>query len=237
MDSQNNNKVDSKIKILLLTREDCDQSKKVLAYFNNDMFEVYNIVSKKMGEKLPPESFSFYPDYIFSFRSLFILPFKLLKTVQKYSINFHPGPPDYPGSGSVNLALYNDEDTFGVTAHLINENIDNGQIIKTKMFNIDSKDNVNSLLNKTHQYLYLIFEEVAENLFLKSGNYIEQILKSPSKDSWRGEANKISLINNLQSIDCDISEKELKRRLRAIHTEEYPLYIVINGKKFTITNN
>ena len=237
MNLKKNDNAVSKIKILLFTREDCDQSKKVLAYFNNDMFEVCNIVSKKMGEKLPSKSFSFYPDYIFSFRSLFILPSKLLKTVQKYSINFHPGPPDYPGSGSVNLALYNDDEIFGVTAHLMNEKIDNGQIIKTKMFKINPQDNVNSLLSKTHQYLYLIFEEVAEHLFLKSDNYIEKILNSPPKDYWRGAPNKISLINTLQIVDCDISKKELKKRLRAIHTEEFPLYVSINGKKFSFTNN
>ena len=229
--------IDSKIKILLLTREGCEQSKKVQNFFNKDIFEIYNIVSKKMGEDLPTETYSLFPDYIISFRSLFILPFKLLETVKKYSINFHPGPPSYPGSGSVNLALYNDDKTFGVTAHLINEHIDNGQIFNTRMFNIEPKDNVESLLLKTHQHLFLLFQEVAENLFFKSNDYLEEMLKDSSKYSWHKNANKISLINDLQSIDFDISQEELNRRLRAIHTEEYPLYIEIKGNKFSITNN
>lgn len=229
--------VDSKLKILLLTRNDCEQSKKVQNFFNKDNFEIYNVISKKMGEDLPTETYSLFPDYIISFRSLFILPMKLLETVKKYSINFHPGPPKYPGSGSVNLALYNDDKTFGVTAHLINEYIDNGQIFKTRMFNIEPKDNVESLLHKTHHHLFLLFQEVAENLFFKSNVYIEEMLKDSSKYFWHGNANKISLINDLQSIDLDISQKELNRRLRAIHTEEYPLYIKINGKKFSIMNN
>ena len=158
--------IDSKIKILLLTREGCEQSKKVQNFFNKDIFEIYNIVSKKMGERSPTETYSLFPDYIISFRSLFILPFKLLETVKKYSINFHPGPPSYPGSGSVNLALYNDDKTFGVTAHLINEHIDNGQIFNTRMFNIEPKDNVESLLLKTHQHLFCYSKKLLKIYFL-----------------------------------------------------------------------
>ena len=51
----------------------------------------------------------------------------------------------------VNLALYNDESEFGVTAHLINEYIDNGEIIETINFKIEDDDNVEKLLSKTTQ--------------------------------------------------------------------------------------
>ena len=142
-------KFNEKLKILLFVRDDCEQSQKVCNFFNNENFRVFTYVSKTMGEKLPEEVFNLNPDFLISFRSLFIIPQRLIETVNFYSINFHPGPPKYPGSGSVNLALYNDESEFGVTAHLINEFIDNGKIIKTNIrlskyyLNVDWHDEIN----------------------------------------------------------------------------------------------
>ena len=150
------NKLNKKLKILLFVRENCKQSQKVCDYFNSEYFEVFTFVSKKMGEKLPEEVFILNPDFLISFRSLFIIPQRLIDTVNFYSINFHPGPPKYPGSGSVNLALYNDESEFGVTAHLINEYIDNGEIIETINFKIEDDDNVEKLLSKTHSKMYTL---------------------------------------------------------------------------------
>ena len=228
------NKFNEKIKILLFLRDSCEQSKKVSNYFKNENFEVFIYVSKKMGEKLPEEVFNLNPDFLISFRSLFIIPERLLETVNFYSINFHPGPPKYPGSGSVNLALYNNEAEFGVTAHLINEHIDNGKIIENINFKIENDDNVEKLLSKTHANMYSLFIDVAENLFSKPNKYIEDQLKIKEDIFWSGEANKISKINELQKLDINISNQELDRRLRSIHTKEYPLYVEFNGYKFFI---
>ena len=187
-----------------------------------------------MGEKLPEEVFILNPDFLISFRSLFIIPQRLIDTVNFYSINFHPGPPKYPGSGSVNLALYNDESEFGVTAHLINEYIDNGEIIETINFKIEDDDNVEKLLSKTYSKMYTLFVNVSENLFSNPNKYIENQLKTKEHISWNGQANKISKINKLQKLEINISNEELNRRLRSIHTQEYPLFIEINGYKFFI---
>ena len=228
------NKFNKKLKILLFVRENCKQSQKVCDYFNSENFEVFTYVSKKMGEKLPEEVFSLNPDFLISFRSLFIIPQRLIDTVNFYSINFHPGPPKYPGSGSVNLALYNGESEFGVTAHLINEYIDNGEIIETVSFKIEDDDNVEKLLSKTHSKMYTLFANVSENLFSNPDKYIEDQLKNKERISWNGQANKISKINKLQKLEINISNEELNRRLRSIHTQEYPLFIEINGYKFFI---
>lgn len=228
------NKSNKKFKILLFVREECEQSQKVCNYFNNENFEVNIYFSKKMGEKLPEEVFNLNPDFLISFRSLFIIPKRLLETVKLYSINFHPGPPKYPGSGSVNLALYNDELHFGVTAHLINELIDNGEIIKTIDFNVEKNDNVEKLLSKTHSHMFSLFTDVCENLFSKPDKYIEDQLKINNDLFWNGKANRISKVDELQKLDATISNQELKRRLRSIHTKEFPLYTEINNHKFII---
>ena len=225
-------KFNEKLKILLFVRDDCEQSQKVCNFFNNENFRVFTYVSKTMGEKLPEEVFNLNPDFLISFRSLFIIPQRLIETVNFYSINFHPGPPKYPGSGSVNLALYNDDSEFGVTAHLINELIDNGKIIKTISFQIEKDDNVEKLLYKTHRHMYSLFEDINEHLFSNPKKYIEDQLDINKSIFWNGPANKISRINKLQKLEIDISNHELEKRLKSIHTKEYPLYIEINDYKF-----
>jgi methionyl-tRNA formyltransferase len=227
-------KFNEKLKILLFVRDNCEQSQKVYNFFNNENFEVFTYVSKTMGEKLPEKVFNLNPDFLISFRSLFIIPQRLIETVNFYSINFHPGPPKYPGSGSVNLALYNDESDFGVTAHLINEFIDNGKIIKTNFFKIEKDDNVEKLLLKTHSQMYDLFKDIGEKLFSNPKKYIEEQLDINKSICWNGTANKISRINKLQKLESNISHHELEKRLRSIHTKEYPLYIEINEHKFYI---
>ena len=203
------NKLNKKLKILLFVRENCKQSQKVCDYFNSEYFEVFTFVSKKMGGKASRKVFILNPDFLISFRSLFIIPQRLIDTVNFYSINFHPGPPKYPGSGSVNLALYNDESEFGVTAHLINEYIDNGEIIETINFKIEDDDNVEKLLSKTHSKMYTLFVNVSENLFSNPNKYIENQLKTKEHISWNGQANKISKINKLQKLEINISNEDL----------------------------
>ena len=75
-----------------------------------------------------------------SFQNYFIIPRSLLLR-SSLAINFHPGPPDYPGSGMINWALYDQCESFGVTAHLMNEKVDNGKILKVKRFKISKTRN------------------------------------------------------------------------------------------------
>ncbi len=66
--------------------------------------------------------------YIISFVSPWIIPENLLNSAQKAAINFHPGPPDYPGTGCYNFALYEGTKKYGVTAHHMEKKVDTGNI-------------------------------------------------------------------------------------------------------------
>ena len=52
-----------------------------------------------------------------------------------------------------------DDNRFGVTVHLMNEKVDSGKILSTKSFPITKKDNLFSLLNRTHNNLFKLFIE------------------------------------------------------------------------------
>jgi methionyl-tRNA formyltransferase len=50
------------------------------------------------------------------------------------AINFHPGPPGYPGWAPSHFALYQRATEFGATVHIMVEQVDAGPIIDVARF-------------------------------------------------------------------------------------------------------
>ena len=90
-----------KLKILAFLRYDCNYSKLLRDFLKNSNNDITIIWSKKRKETMPSISYKWSGDYIFCFRSHFILPKSIIEKA-KFAINFHPGPPNYRGSGCVN---------------------------------------------------------------------------------------------------------------------------------------
>ena len=187
-------------------------------------------------KKLPNDIFLLPFDYILCFRSFFILPKNLIEKTKIAAINFHPAPPEFPGSGCINFALYEKSKTYGVTTHLINEKVDNGQILKQKIFKISKKDNLDSLLNKTHLALYNLFIEFIENLSIHGKSFIEECKKNCKNVNWKGYAKKIYELEKLKTITLDIDEEETDRIVRATYTKNFPPRIYFNGYEFVLNS-
>lgn len=83
------------------------------------------------------------------------------------TINFHPAPlPEYKGTAGYNLAILGALDTWGVTAHYVDEEIDTGEIITVESFAMDPDfETAQSLEKKTiinlEALVYSICEKVA----------------------------------------------------------------------------
>ena len=106
---------------LLIGFEDCEYCQKANNFLEVCGFEVdWLKSSKNRKEKLPSEYADWKGDYIFHMKSYYILPKSLINNASIAAINFHPGAPKYPGSGCVNRALYNNEETTGITIHFLN---------------------------------------------------------------------------------------------------------------------
>ena len=82
-------------------------------FLNVDIFISDN--KKKVPKKLKKNRY----DIIISYLSSLILPVAVLKKTKKYNINFHPGPPKYPGIGCFNYAIFNKDKFYGCTAHIM----------------------------------------------------------------------------------------------------------------------
>ena len=80
------------------------------------------------------------------------------------AINFHPGPPDYPGWAPSHFALYERATEFGATVHVMVERVDAGPIIDVVRFPIPSGIPVLGLEGLAYAHLAHLFWRMAKSL-------------------------------------------------------------------------
>jgi methionyl-tRNA formyltransferase len=173
-------------------------------------------------------------DYIFCFRSHFILNKTIIAKAKIYAINFHPGPPKYRGIGCVNFALLNNEKIYGATVHLINEKIDNGKIIKVDKFKIFDNYNVTSLLKKTYITQLNQLKFIIRFMKLNNGNL--DYLIDNNRFIWSKKLYTRKQLDKLYEINNRVSKKKFKNLIRATVTDIYKPFINFYNMKFFYEN-
>ena len=186
--------------VLFFGRAKCNLSESILVQLKKFGFDVTYIQSTKRGQKLPEDILNWEGDFILCFRSLFILPKKLIQKAKIAAVNFHPGPPEYPGSGCINFALYDDVKVFGVTAHTMNEKIDNGEIIEVRRFPIYSNDDLPILLSRTHNELFKLCSDFIIELKTYGEKIIKKKIATSKEEKWKGNARLLKELDALQII-------------------------------------
>jgi len=165
-------------------------------------------------------------DLSISYISPWIIPERILRTTGKFAINFHPGPPEYPGIGCTNFAIYNGEGQFGVTAHHMNPKVDTGKIITVSRFPISNEDSVYSVTEKSYHHLLELFYNVM-NYYLKNNKL------SQSDEQWKKKPYTRKELNDLCRITASMSAEEIQKRIKATTFPCMPgAYIEISGKQF-----
>ena len=221
-------------RVLFFGRAKCNATEELLSKLIRYGFDVTFVKSQKRCEKLPEDIHCWEGEYIICFRSLFVLSKALIDKANVAAINFHPAPPEYPGSGCINLALYDEVSQYGVTAHLMNEHVDNGKIIEVRRFPITPQDNLSIVLSRTHSELLNLCSDFISGLYSQGGEFVKEKLTASKAEAWRGKARLLKELDVLQKINTDVSEKELKRIIRATYIEEFPPTIELYGFKFRL---
>ena len=170
-------------------------------------------------------------DYIFCFRFLFLIPNKILKKAS-IAINFHPGPPEYRGIGCVNFALYNNSKEYGITAHLMNNKIDNGKILDVKRFRIKKIDTVDTVLNFSYKLQVKQAKKIIKLICSMGNSYIKKIQLSSNNFFWSKNIFTRKQLNKLYKIPLRVSKKKLQIILRSTYTKNFKPYIIFLGNKF-----
>ena len=220
--------------VLFFGRKDCVYTKKIKSFLKKKSKNFYYLQSNFFGEKINISKFNKINfDYIFCFRSYYILKKEFLKKCKKAAINFHPGTPKYRGIGCVNFALLNNEKYYGCTAHIINQKIDSGKILNVKKFKVRINDNVQSCLEKTYK---LMFKQakITINLLLKNENNLARLIQKNKKIKWSKKITTKKDLEKIYLIKKNISKKDFSKRIRATKTKIFKPYISLYGKKFIL---
>jgi methionyl-tRNA formyltransferase len=93
----------------------------------------------------------------------------LLSTPKKGFVNYHPAPlPKYKGPNEYEDAIKNQETSWGVTVHHMDENFDTGKIITIKKFKLhEPPTSILELGAISHYFLFELFKETIEKLYKK----------------------------------------------------------------------
>jgi len=180
-------------------------------------------------------------DWIFSWLCPWKFPKEILSLAKKGAINFHPGPPKYPGIGCYNYAIWHEDKTYGVTAHLMDEQLDHGKIIDCYRFQLIGNETINTLKNRAIVALKNLFYDTMELILDEEeviivDSHLEWGVYKSKKDFEKFckiEIPKDYLADWYANLDIEI----LERKLRATYypgASEGP-HIMVNGKKWRLT--
>jgi len=202
----------------------CEQAMK----FVKSHFTEVDIELGKRGEAFPEETGWWKGDYIFSYLSPWIIPDYLLDRTSVAAINFHPGPPEYPGIGCTNFAIYNQSPVFGITCHHMAAKVDTGELIAVRRFPLFKTDSVYSLTQRCYSYILTLFYEIVSGI-------LEGKTLPKSEETWQRKPYKRKELNELCKITPEMSSEEIKKRIQATSFPGMPgSYVEIGGYKFVL---
>jgi len=172
-------------------------------------------------------------DYLISVQYHKILDPVHIAKAKKLSINLHMAPlPEYRGCNQFSYAIIDGKKTFGTTIHLIDENIDSGDILFEKRFPIPPDCYVGELYKMTLHHSRTLFEESMPKIL---SNDIQPI-KQQSLIKERGVSiHYRKEIEKLKQLDLDWSAEKIKRYIRATYFPPFsPPYFMVNEEKFYV---
>jgi len=151
-----------------------------------------------------------------------IVPASILARLGYGAFNFHPGPPSYPGWAPAHFALYDQVTEFGVTAHVMVEQVDAGPIIDVALFPIPAGISVLGLEGLAYAHL--------AHLFWRLSKWLVTNPEPPRTRPIKWGATKYSrrAYRAICDIPLDISKPELDRRIKVFGGNHFGIAPTIN---------
>ena len=195
------------LRILFLRKKD-NQFAQRAEDFIRKYFQQSLIYSGGRKDKLPEEVLNWKGDLMISFISSWIYPEQLLSNVSYAAINFHPGSPEYPGTGCTNFAIYNGAQEYGVTCHHMKAGVDSGKIIAVKKFPVKEADTVYSVTQHCYKLIEEIFYEIMNSIL--NGQPLPV-----TNEQWKRKPYTRKQLDELCTITPDMSDEEINKRIKA----------------------
>lgn len=168
-------------------------------------------------------------DHVFSVLHSLRIPDELLAIARKGAINWHPAPlPDYRGVGGYNFAILDGLTQWGVTAHYMDSDIDTGDIIRVRRFDIEARNETAwSLEQTTQRHLWWLFKDVVDDLI--AGQPLPRSPQGQGRYIGKGEFEAAKLVK---------PGDDVERKVRAFWYPPWPgAKVEHDGKVYTLVND
>jgi len=144
-------------------------------------------------------------------------------------VNFHPAPlPDLKGTGGYNVAILEGRESYGVTAHYIDEGIDTGPVIECAEFAIDrATETAQSLEARSQNTMLDLFKRTVDRILVEGelaathvtgGRYVS-----------RSEMEALKELKDGDDVD---------RKIRAFWFPPYRgAFVTIGDRQYTLVND
>jgi len=186
-----------------------------IAAFCRRLFPDCTVLHGNWGEALPQAAAEWQGDLLVSYCSRWIVPEDLLRRA-RVAINFHPAPPEYPGIGGLNWAIYEGRRRFGVTCHELAPAVDSGTILEVRRFPLLESDDVPELFRRTHLHLECMACDIIGGM--SSGEFT-----SSSTEEWAPTTRLRRELDAMMEVTGDMPESELELRRRAFEFGSWKL--------------
>ena len=194
--------------------------------FTKRFTDVIDVFHGTMNDPFPSKAKKGKYDILFSYISPWIVTKSTLKNTKLWNINFHPGPPEYPGIGCFNFAIFDSAKQFGVTAHIMNPKVDTGKIIGVKRFPMSNNETVESLSIKTYEAQLVLFNKIMQYIF--SNDCLPKC-----NEAWQRKPFKRSELEKFATINPNMSKQEIDKIIRATYYPGKPAPIILlHGYRF-----
>lgn len=210
--------------VLFLGKFGDTHCEKALEFLRQQSLEVTAHLSK-WGDPFPKEALEQSYDLVISYLSRWIVPASVLDRARVAALNFHPAPPEYPGIGCNNFALYEGAKEYGATCHHMAPKVDTGAIVAVKRFPLYPSDTVASMLVRTYDFQLAMFYEVFAHFFA-TGAF------PSSPERWTRVPFTRKQLNALSEITLDMDADEIARRVRATTFGPFKPWVKIHGHVF-----
>ena len=218
----------SKLKILFIGKAD-DQYSKYAGEFISLHFPGTLTIYGKRGELFPKEAADWRGDVIISYLSQWIIPDRVLKNASVMAINFHPGPPEYPGIGCTNFAVYDGVSEYGVTCHHMLAKVDTGKLISVKRFPVYKTDTVFSITQRCYALILNQCFEIMDCV-------IQEKPFPVCNEHWTRKPFLRKELNRLCRITPDMPIEEINKRIKATNFVKHWAFMQVGDNIFKLVD-
>ena len=168
-------------------------------------------------------------DRVLAFATPVIVPADILDALPGPAYNFHGGPPTYPGLFPAAFAIYEGATTFGVTAHEMIDQIDQGAIVAVDQIRMPENIDRMNLEILSRKMLLRLVDRLAPAL-------IEHDSPLPTLDiAWAPLVRRGRDFEALCTLPENVDQAEFQRRYRAVGEGPYhALRISVHGRWFRL---